>query len=418
MRGGFWTTVNVFGTSVLGILSSVLIARILGKEDFGRYGLLASTILTFSAVAGQSMAVTSTKFISQYKTSDLKKAGALTALCWSISVVTGGILALSLLIFSNSISSGIGLDSSGNLLKITGPAVFFAAIIGVQRGMFAAFERFDLLAKLSIAAALLNILFIVSLAYFFGLMGAMAGFSLAFFMNWILNALFLRGIFRHNQLEMSFSAMISEWRVLHRFSLPHMLATILNTPIQWLCMVLITRQPSGVEQIALFSVSQRWRQALLFLPGIISQPSVPIIAERLHQGDYRTVARLLGGTFGFLILFCGAVGLVLAFGAPLILRAYGEDFVQGGTSVFRILMLAAFVQAILTPFSNLVTSAGHTWLAFLGMVLNSVVLIGVTYGLVHYGAIGLTVAHVASALISLVFLGLATVHIMKRKKAQ
>lgn len=417
-RGGFWTAIGTVGMSVFGILTSIGIARILGKEDFGRYGLLATTVMTFSTLAGASMAVTSTKFLAQYRTSDPDRAGALTTLCWSVSAGTGGILALALLFFADPIGRGIGLEHSPNLLRVTAPAVLFAAIIGTQRGMFAAFEKFDTLAKLNITTTILNLCLILPLGYYFGVIGAIAGLSGSTVFNWLLNAFFLRRIMIANDLRVRFRAMKSEWRVLYRFSLPHVMGTILNSPVQWISMILITRQPGGIDQIALFSAAQRWRQVLLFLPGIIAQPSVPIIAERLHQKDYRTVAKLLLGTFGLLAFFCGTVGLALVFGAPLILQAYGSEFVQGGTPVLRILILAAFFQAILTPFSNLVTSAGHTWLAFVGMVLKSSMLIAVTYALVYYGAIGLTIAHAASAAVSLVFLGCVTVYIIRWKKAQ
>lgn len=418
MRGGLWTMIGTVGMSVVGIAISIGLARILGKEDFGRYGLLAATVITFSTVAGTSMAVTSTKFISQYRATHPDKAGALTALCWSVSAGTGGILACALLLFAESISSSIGLESSPNLIRITAPAVLFTAIIGTQRGIFVAFERFDTLAKLNITTMLVNLVLILPCGYYFGVMGAIAALSFSAFLNWLLNAFLLRRIFHVNQFKACFRTMKSEWRVLYRFSLPHVMGTILNSPVQWIAMIMISRQPGGIDQIALFSAAQRWRQVLLFMPGIIAQPSVPVITERLHQGDYPTVARLLLGTFGFLILFCGGVGLAFAFAAPLILQAYGDDFVESGTPVLQILILATFFQAILTPFSNLVTSAGHTWLAFGGMLLKSSVLIGVTYGLVFYGAIGLTVAHALSAFISLAFLGLATVYIIKLRKAQ
>ena len=69
----FWILLgNVISKFVL-LIATILMARYLGKEEYGQFGIIKSTILMFAVFAGMELGMTATKYISQYKSTDKQK---------------------------------------------------------------------------------------------------------------------------------------------------------------------------------------------------------------------------------------------------------------------------------------------------------------------------------------------------------
>src|ERR1035437_1799042 len=70
LRGVSWTTAGcVLGQSA-SFASSVIVARILGKEAFGHFAMIQTTVAAFSTLAGLGLGTTATKYVSEYRTND------------------------------------------------------------------------------------------------------------------------------------------------------------------------------------------------------------------------------------------------------------------------------------------------------------------------------------------------------------
>lgn len=417
-RGGAWMALSTVVMSILGIATTICVARILGKEGFGRYGLVQSSVITFAGVAAGSMAVTSTKFLAQYRGSDPERAGRLAGLCWIVSALVGFSVTLAIYFGANWLAVVVGEEELSQLFRIVAPSVFYATIIGAQKGMLAGFEQFRVLAIINIIIAVANLPLLVGGTWFFHVEGTILGYVLINLVNLGINSYFLRRTFTKEAFPFTFRGIFQEKDILWRFSFPHAMSSLLNTPVTWLSSVFLARQPGGIEQLGIFSAATRWRQVMLFLPATLSQPSVPVLAERLSSGDYRAVTRILFGTLGVIVPVCGGLTLLLMILSKPIMATFGSDFIQDGVPTLLVLLSAAFVQAVITPFSNLTTSAGRTWASFAGVILKSTILIFTAILMVGRGAPGLAVAHFLSLAASLAFLVSVTIWIISRRKAQ
>ena len=54
---------------------SVVVARLLGRESFGRFGIIGGTIATFTVVATMGMGIAATKLVAQNRAKDPARAG-------------------------------------------------------------------------------------------------------------------------------------------------------------------------------------------------------------------------------------------------------------------------------------------------------------------------------------------------------
>ena len=75
----FQTVANVMSQagSFLGLL---IVARVLGKAEYGKFALVQSTVYAFTNLAALGLGITATKYVSQFRTADPPKAGRILAL--------------------------------------------------------------------------------------------------------------------------------------------------------------------------------------------------------------------------------------------------------------------------------------------------------------------------------------------------
>ena len=69
-RGGFWLLCGTVVSKALWLLASILVARMLGKETFGEFGIIRSTVEMFGVFAGFGLGLTATKYIAEFRRTD------------------------------------------------------------------------------------------------------------------------------------------------------------------------------------------------------------------------------------------------------------------------------------------------------------------------------------------------------------
>ena len=81
LLGGAWwsfvAAVIVRGANLAGL---VLCARILSQADFGAIAVIQSTVGMFGPVAGLGLAMTTTKFLAEFRDRDRERAGRAASL--------------------------------------------------------------------------------------------------------------------------------------------------------------------------------------------------------------------------------------------------------------------------------------------------------------------------------------------------
>lgn len=403
LRGGAWMAVATIFAQFAGLVSSILVARILGVEEFGKYGILNETVLAFATIATRSMQVTATKFLAQYKRTEPEKAGRLCGLCWASSVGIGVLIGLFVFSFAGPLSTWVGSPPMKGLFQVGALSVVLSAVLGVQSGMILAFQRLKFLAVTSIIFAAFKPALLPLLCYLYGLVGFVWGLVFISCLNWVVNSSLLRRCFRESGVTFTFKGMREERAVLWKFTLPHALGTLVNMPVTWLSVMLLARSPNGVTEVAIFTAVQRWRKVILFLPATISNPSIPILAESFGQGKYTRAAKVMLGTVGINAFVCGLIAVGLAVASPHLLGLFGPEFREQGVTTMIVFLVAAFIQALIVPLGNVVGNAGRNWNGLIGTMLRAGTLLGVAYWLVPLGSVGLAWAHVSSAAVLLLF---------------
>jgi O-antigen/teichoic acid export membrane protein len=342
------------------LVVNIVVANLLGRESFGRYTMILTTIATVASVAQLSMGYTATKHIAEYRATDRSKTSHVLALCGAITVaaaITAGLaLASSAEWVAATLLEAPGLTSD---LRIASIAALFAIINGFFVGVLAGFEAYGAIAVNGIVSGTAYAAACVALAWGYGLGGAVWGLAVSgSIQSAILGQLFRREAARGG-IHLTLAGLWQERAIVSRFAVPASLTGLVTLPAIWISSALLARTAGGFDQLALFGAANTFRIMVLFVPQGINNVSMSLLNnERRRSAEgYRRVFWMNAWSTGV-----SAVGaaLVLLLGAPLLLRLFGPAFAEGRTAL-AIMLAAAVVEALAVAAYQVVVSQSRLW---------------------------------------------------------
>src|SRR3972149_3010593 len=92
-RGAFWSLAGTVVSRGMMLLASIFVARMLGKEVFGQFGILQATVAMFAVFAGFGLGLTAMKYVAQHRHRAPARAGRIVALSGLVAVAFGALMA-------------------------------------------------------------------------------------------------------------------------------------------------------------------------------------------------------------------------------------------------------------------------------------------------------------------------------------
>jgi len=366
----------------LAFVASILVARFLGREGFGKLGVIQSTVAMFQVFAGFGLGLTATKYVSEFRTSDRDRAGRIIGLSHLAAIAAGGIMS-AVLFFSADWLARHTLASPdlAPLLRIAAPMLLLSSINGSQIGAISGFEAFKDLARVNLIAGLATFPLMVIGTLVGGLTGATWALLASLLITCGLSQWRLRIQARRHCVHTRYSGP-HDWKLLWRFTVPAVLGGVMVPPVNWICVALLVNSPSGYGAMGLFNAANQWRNLLMFIPGMMMQAALPIMSAAHVNGETTPdFQRTLKITQSVMVAVAFPLAAVLMFGSGLILRFYGRGF-RGGESVVIGLVATTLIQCIGAATGTAIEARGKMWMGFL---LNS------TWAAAYLGFVYLTV---------------------------
>jgi O-antigen/teichoic acid export membrane protein len=343
---------------------AIVLARQLGRQGFGEFGIITSTAGMFSAFAGFGVGTTATRYVAALRETNPARAGRIVALSAIFTlgsgIVFGGIMfGLAPWIASEWLAAP-GLFPH---LRVASLALIAGAVSTAQTGALTGLEAFGTTARLSVLGSLATVLASVLGASWFGLPGAVWGVVVPSIGLAVAAWVAVRREGRRLGIRIAYRQFGSELEVLWRFSLPAFLAGSLVGPVLWGCMALIARLPDGYSQVGLFHAANQWFAAILFIPGQIGNVLLPVLSEQHEGGNRRRVQRILTRSTQLMALVVCLPCLLLALASPYVILLYGQDY-AAASGILALSVLTAAVVAMMTPVSTIIAATGHMWAGF------------------------------------------------------
>ncbi|MDQ3949751.1 MAG: oligosaccharide flippase family protein [Gemmatimonadota bacterium] len=401
--------VSTIGARLATLVASVLVARELGVADFGAFGLLQAAIATFQVFAGFGLGETATKYVAELREAAPARAARIVRVSILSSLATGLACTLAVAALAPLVAARMAGDAAdATLVRVAAPALWLGAVTSAQMGALTGLQAFGATAWLTLASGVLSGALLVVGARVAGLYGAVAAIAGSAAVAWLFAELTLR---RHMRLAGLAGApaepVAREWRVLFDFSLPAVAGGLLVVPVHWWCATVLARTPDGMREVGLFNAANQWYQALLFIPALVGQVTLPALARRMGVGDRRAAVRSMWRAVRANAFLGLGVAAALGAGSPWIMAAYGDGF-QSGTATLVVAAATGALVVAMSPVGHYIAATGRMWGGFAFNAAWAVTFVVGTSHLVRYGSLGLAGARlVAYVVLAVALVGFA-----------
>lgn len=394
-HGAFWAIGGAVISRGSMLLASILVARILGRDIYGEFGMIRTTMNMFLVFAGFGLGMTATKHVAECRATDPVRAGRILAISGLFAVCTGTFVAVALYIFAPWVATHtINAPALVGELRIGALILLLNAVNGAQTGALAGFEAFKTIAKVNLGIGLCSFPLLVGGAYLGGLRGAVWALGVNMLINWLLNHWALRREAARYKVPFSCKGCFTEWPILWRFSLPAAVSGFMVSPVVWASNAMLVNQPGGYGQMGLFDAANQWRMAILFIPGVVGQIVLPMLAnlnapnDKVRYGKVLKYNALINGGVAL------AVALPVALLAKPIMRSYGVNF-EAGALALRLLSISTVLVALNSVVGQAIASKGRMWTGFSFNLMWATVFLFFSYYFIHigYGVTGLAIAN-------------------------
>lgn len=395
LSNALFSSVGMYTEYALGMLTSIIIARYLGPEDFGAYSMVIWMVAVGVAISNAGSASAAIKFVAELRgggnpdlippmLSHLRRVQNLFLLGL---LLVGGVMFMS---FGNKFAPG------WNHWLLLGFLVVAVALrssymfnIGVAKG----FENFKATATVALVSTPIN-LALVALAWW---MDASVG--------WLLGVFLLSGCVFLWISRRQIAPLLPEWKP--GATLPPELLARVRRHVAWSALsvsvgffsaseveVMFLNMHADSHAAGQFKVAYQLAVgATALVPGVFSALLLPMMASALSQGREIAARRFVGTTAYLALLGLPLIAFGLVFGGDTILLMYGREYLPAGT-IFAFCLIGACSSMMGSGASSLLISADRqrsvlivvSFFALMKLVLNAALI-------PHFGLNGAVAAY-------------------------
>lgn len=356
IRDSFW---SVFGNGLgnfLLLIGGILIARFLGKELYGEYGMVKTTMFYIGGFASFGLEYTATKFVAQMKSQSISDVNGYVKASLYITTFFSLSLWIILFLFSNELAHYLNAPTLSSPFKYLGAILFFRALCSSSKGILGGFKDFKALGINSILSGLLFIILGPALTFYWGIIGSFIALLSTQVVNSILN---LYVIFKHHlNLKLSANNNLTE---LLLFSFPVAMQELIFSITNWGAMLVLTKY-ANLGEVGIYSAASQWYAVTLFIPNMLANVVLSYLASSANDSNkYEVVLNKM-----LLInLLCSLIPFIIIFvSSSIITSFYGNDF-TGLKVVLNVLVLGTVFACLANVFQADYIANNRNWLLFL-----------------------------------------------------
>jgi len=352
-RNTGWTVVGSVSSQGSSLLAALVIGRLLGVAPLGKLALIQATVVLLGNIAEMGLALTTTKFVSRWRSSDPARAGRLLGWTLRTAACSGTLVAVSvatLVPWLGGGLSGISLE-----LRAASGVLLFDMLNRIQLGALSGLEAFDRSARVQAARGALLLPGVYLGARLGGLMGAVAAMSCVSFAVYMVGHHALRKRCRELAIPILYRGAREPGVIGTSLSL--WAGALLLSGSTWAVTLMLTRQTGGFTQAGIYNAADKWKTALTYLPNMLFQVTLPMLSHRQAAGDRSGCRRIFHIALGSTLAVSGTAALVVMALSRTLMSSYGAAF-TAGERVLTLLAAAAVMGSIYTVGSSVLWALG------------------------------------------------------------
>ncbi len=409
ISGAFWSLTGSVLSRGFTLVASILIARLLGKEGFGEWGLLLSMVSVLTPYASFGIGVTAPKYVAQHLKTEPAKVGRILALL-TIFSAAGIVLTGSVILIWNDWIATVLLASPG----LSGPVSLSVLLLLTMtiaqsvQGVLAGFHQFRAIASANLIQGVTLAAVFYPLTVWGGISGVVLATSFSYGCALIYNLWNCWKLCRSNYAHLRFDNAHQELHSVWADSLPIILASAIGIPAYYFGKVIVARTDTGVADLGGFEAATQWHNIILFVPQAVKMMTVPILSSLKNETRLARYRRVLWFLLGLNLVAALLIAIPVAVFSPYIMGLYGEGF-QHDWELLVIMAIVAILRALKEVLLNASYSLDKAWVQFGIATTWGLLTLGCSIALVPtYGVHGYVIAILIGAVFNIVAYAITT----------
>ena len=400
---------NGFGYALL-LLAGIIIARLLGKDLYGEYGFIKTTMFQFAAFSTLGLGYTSTKFVAEYRAKDPTKIRGIIASSINITIIVSCIIALALFIFAHPLSLVLNEPTLKKAFHSLGIIIILRSIYTTQTGIISGYGGFKHIALINAAFGFALIGLATPLTFLFSLHGSLAALALSQLIAVLISSFTIRKLKKtHSDSE---DKTYHTWRII-KFSIPVALQELTFALGKWGGILVITKL-STLGEVGLYTASELWASVILFVPMLLSNVMLSHLSYDINAQTHAKRVKMMICVNVACTLFPFILVYILS---SWIVSMYGPTFTEMVPVMRTLIFTTIFVCSSNVLGSELIAQ-GHTWPLFAIRCTRDCFSLGIGYFFIHshHGEHAALYYAKGMLICSFVFLVLLTIYYLFRIK--
>lgn len=356
-KDSFWAVSGNGIGNFLMLLSGIIIARLLGKDLYGEYGIVKSTMYLIALFSTFGLGDTSTKFIAEYLQRRPMDVQAIVHSSFRIVFVFSALMCLLLIAFSEELAEFVNYPRLKIPFQFLGIIIVLRAIGTWGAGVLGGFKDYKHLGINNIISGAIMLGLCVPLSLIYGLKGALAALLTSQLLLACINSIFVYV----NISRMPTGGKEHYERTLISFSFPFALNEFVFTLSTWGTSLLLTKY-SSLGELGMYTACTQWNAIILFMPSLLGNVVLSYLSTTAASDIERhekLIRRML-----LVNLVCTLIPLsVVMICSPLIVNYYGPTFAGMG-SILGITVFGTVFSCLTRVFQSNLMSEGKKWTAF------------------------------------------------------
>ena len=408
VRGGFF----LFAGSALSMITlgvgSIVVARLLGPEDYGLYGLSLIPLNIFGLFTDFGVSTALTRFSAKFKSDNepQRVAGMLKSAILFKLLLSTAIFILCLFFSETLATQLLNRPSIAPLVRLASIAIPFQLLLGVAGSAFLGLDHMEHSASTTNVQSIVKAVFgPVLILLGFGVVGALMAYDLSYAAA-ATSAIFILFFYHYRSLKCNIKGAratdtLNDLRVMLSYGFPLYVSGLLGSVVGQYQSVILAWLASNAD-IGNLNVATNF----LALAGVISAPTAMLFPAfsklNSRSPDTRRLFEL-SVKYTSLLLIPMAVGIPL-LSKDLILAVYGPSFAPSAPLLSTLAVGYLFAGIGSVVIGSLLTAAGEMKLIFMATLINLAIFVPLAPLLIWLlGVLGVVLAGLTSGLISLAY---------------
>jgi len=380
------------------------VGRILGPEEYGRYGLVVTLTTMIIILIGNGIPTAMSKYLSEFFETKPEMVPAIKKQALRLQILVIGAVMIIFFLISPFLARILGDESLTKLFRISTLIIPSFAAASFYFYYYTGIHKFNLQSILKTFRSIFRVIAIVALAYYFKVEGSISGYIVAPFAVFLVA--FLIDKFKVSKEFPKNTTAIFEWKKLFDYAWPITLFMLFYEVFISIDLYLVQGILKNEHLTGIYNGALTVARIPYYLFYALTIILLPVISKTTSQEKHAETFSIINNSLRLmLILLFPGIILMSVYSKQILTLFYGKTFAEGALPM-SILAIGVGFLTIFYVLSFVMNGAGKVktpmWIAFFGFVLNSIL----NYLFISsYGIIGSAIAtSIASLLIMLLML--------------